>query len=280
MSKTSLRGIYKLYLWNCGSCDTSSRSRGAALHPGRRPRAHRPAGAVAADPPARGGGRARRSSTGPRAASTITDAGLHARRARAADPRRGRRRPRRSSRRSAGSRRGRVTRRRDAHDGAGRHLGRARDLPPAPPRGRAHRPRVLERGACRDAPSRRARPRVPVGDRADREPGLGLQQLVSEELVVVLPRDHPLAAADRAADGRAGRRAVHQLPRRGPAARAADGRRAACRFRRRRSCSSPTRATGSAGSSQRGMGVAILPRSDAEGPGADVAVATAHRARR
>ena len=52
--------------------------------------------------------------------------------------------------------------------------------------------------------------------------GLVLRQLVSEELVVVLPLRPPARRAAPAADGGAGRRAVRQLPGGRPAARAAD----------------------------------------------------------
>ena len=56
--------------------------------------------------------------------------------------------------------------------------------------------------------------------------GLALHQLVSEELVVLLPLEHRLsAAASQGPDGRAGRRAVHQLPHGRATARAAVRRR-------------------------------------------------------
>ena len=48
--------------------------------------------------------------------------------------------------------------------------------------------------------------------------GLGLHQLISEELVVLLPPDHPLEHPRPGADDRARRRAVHQLPCRRPVA--------------------------------------------------------------
>jgi DNA-binding transcriptional LysR family regulator len=103
--------------------------------------------------------------------------------------------------------------------------------------------------------------------------GLGLQQLVSEELVVVLPCEHPLAARRRVRMAelvgeqfisyREGARLRELL--------LAAGRHAGFvpevmlesnesgRIRRL---------------VERGMGVAILPRSDAQAPGAEVAVAT------
>ena len=77
--------------------------------------------------------------------------------------------------------------------------------------------------------------------------GLVLRQLVSEELVAVLPSDHRAGDATPAADGGARRRAVRQLPRGRPAARAADVRRPTRPGSSRRSSSSPTRASGSGG---------------------------------
>jgi LysR family transcriptional activator of glutamate synthase operon len=103
--------------------------------------------------------------------------------------------------------------------------------------------------------------------------GLGLHQLVSEELVAVLPRDHRLGGRRRVRMGelaqdefisyREGSRLRELL--------ASAGRRAGFE----------PRITLESNESQRirrlvarGLGVAILPRSDAVGPGADVAVAT------
>jgi LysR family transcriptional regulator, transcription activator of glutamate synthase operon len=102
--------------------------------------------------------------------------------------------------------------------------------------------------------------------------GLGLQQLVSEELVVVLPREHRLG----------GRRQVRM-------AELADEQfisfRTGARLRELlvsagREAGFHPRVTLESNESQRirrlvarGLGVAILPRSDAEGPGAQVSVA-------
>ena len=102
--------------------------------------------------------------------------------------------------------------------------------------------------------------------------GLGLQQLVSEELVVVLPRDHPLGsrtelrmaelADEQFISYREGARLRELLVAAGhhagfePSVMLESNE--SHRIRRL---------------VQRGMGVAILPRSDAEGPGADVSVA-------
>jgi DNA-binding transcriptional LysR family regulator len=103
--------------------------------------------------------------------------------------------------------------------------------------------------------------------------GLGLHQLVSEELVVLLPREHRLGArsdlrmAELAGEPfisfRTGARLRELL--------VAAGREAGFE----------PQVTLESNESQRvrrlvarGLGVAILPRSDAEGPGADVAVAT------
>ena len=61
--------------------------------------------------------------------------------------------------------------------------------------------------------------------------GLELHRLVSEELVAVLPTQHPLAARDGVAPERARRRSVHQLPDRIAAARAAGLRRRRRRLR-------------------------------------------------
>jgi LysR family transcriptional activator of glutamate synthase operon len=103
--------------------------------------------------------------------------------------------------------------------------------------------------------------------------GLGLHQLISEELVVLLPPSHALS----------GRREVRM-------AELADEQfisfRAGARLRELlfaagRQVGFEPRVTLESNESQRirrlvsrGLGVAILPRSDAEGPGADVAVAT------
>jgi LysR family transcriptional activator of glutamate synthase operon len=103
--------------------------------------------------------------------------------------------------------------------------------------------------------------------------GLGLHQLVSEELVVLLPPDHALAEkrqvrmADLAGEPfisfRAGARLRELL------------------FAAAREAEFEPRVTLESNESQRvrrlvsrGLGVAILPRSDAIGPGADVVVAT------
>jgi LysR family transcriptional regulator, transcription activator of glutamate synthase operon len=103
--------------------------------------------------------------------------------------------------------------------------------------------------------------------------GLGLHQLVSEELVVLLPPDHPLAGRSRVrmielADEqfisfRAGARLRELL------------------FAAGREAHFVPRVTLESNESHRirqlvgrGLGVAILPRSDAVGPGADVAVAS------
>ncbi len=103
--------------------------------------------------------------------------------------------------------------------------------------------------------------------------GLGLRQLVSEELVVVLPRQHPLGgrgrvrmaelSADEFVSYREGARLRELLV----SASAQAGFTPIVKLE--------------SNESQRirrlvaqGLGVAILPRSDAESPGADVAVAT------
>ena len=103
--------------------------------------------------------------------------------------------------------------------------------------------------------------------------GLGLHQLVSEELVAMLPPEHRLGAPPASPDGRAGRMRCSSASARARAC-------ASC-------CSAPVarpvraRVTLESNESQRirrlvsrGLGVAILPRSDAEGPGAEVAVVT------
>jgi LysR family transcriptional activator of glutamate synthase operon len=110
-----------------------------------------------------------------------------------------------------------------------------------------------------------------VTERVESE-GLGLHQLVSEELVVLLPPGHSLSRRDRVrmaelADEqfisfRAGARLRELL------------------FAAGRQAGFEPRVTLESNESQRirrlvarGLGVAILPRSDADGPGADVAVA-------
>jgi LysR family transcriptional activator of glutamate synthase operon len=102
--------------------------------------------------------------------------------------------------------------------------------------------------------------------------GLGLHQLVSEALVVLLPPQHPLS----------GRREVHMTD---LAAERFISFRAGARLRELlfaagRQAGFEPRVTLESNESQRirrlvsrGLGVAILPRSDGEGPGADVAVA-------
>jgi LysR family transcriptional activator of glutamate synthase operon len=102
--------------------------------------------------------------------------------------------------------------------------------------------------------------------------GLGLHQLVSEALVVLLPLDHPLSGRqqvrmadlvnERFISFRSGARLRELL------------------FAAGRQAGFEPRVTLESNESQRirrlvarGLGVAILPRSDAEGPGADVAVA-------
>ena len=102
--------------------------------------------------------------------------------------------------------------------------------------------------------------------------GLGLHQLISEELVVLLPPDHPLAGKSRVrmielADEqfisfREGARLRELL--------LAAGREAHFVPRVTLESNESHRIRQLVG---RGLGVAILPRSDADGPGADVAVA-------
>ena len=103
--------------------------------------------------------------------------------------------------------------------------------------------------------------------------GLGLHQLISEELVVLLPPAHPLRrrrqvrmielADEQFISFRTGARLRELL------------------FAAGREAGFVPRVTLESNESQRirrlvarGLGVAILPRSDAEGPGADVAVAS------
>jgi DNA-binding transcriptional LysR family regulator len=111
-----------------------------------------------------------------------------------------------------------------------------------------------------------------VTDRIERR-GLGLEQLISEELVVILPRDHPLAsrrrlrmselAGEQFISYREGARLRELLMSAGalagfePEVKLESNE--SQRIRRL---------------VERGMGVAILPRSDADGAGADVSVTT------
>jgi LysR family transcriptional regulator, transcription activator of glutamate synthase operon len=102
---------------------------------------------------------------------------------------------------------------------------------------------------------------------------LGLHQLVSEELVVILCREHPLAGRDRIPmaelkeeefiSWRAGARLRELL--------LAAGREAGFEPRVTLASNESHRIRRLVA---RGLGVAILPRSDAHSPGADVAVAT------
>src|ERR1700737_254794 len=103
--------------------------------------------------------------------------------------------------------------------------------------------------------------------------GLGLHQLVSEELVVVLPREHRLGkrrrvriaelADDEFISFREGSRLRELL--------VSAGRQAGFEPQVKLESNESQRIRRLV---QRGMGLAILPRSDAEGPGADVAVAS------
>lgn len=103
--------------------------------------------------------------------------------------------------------------------------------------------------------------------------GLGLEQLVSEELVAVLPPDHPLSKRQRVRMAelsddefiayREGARLRELL--------AAAGRAAGFEPRVKLESNESQRIRRLVA---RGLGVAILPRSDADGHGADVAVAT------
>jgi LysR family transcriptional activator of glutamate synthase operon len=102
--------------------------------------------------------------------------------------------------------------------------------------------------------------------------GLGLHQLVSEELVVLLPLEHPLA---RQRQVRMAELADEQFISFREGARLRELLVSAAR-----DSGFTPRVTLESNESQRvrrlvarGLGVAILPRSDAEGPGADVAVA-------
>jgi DNA-binding transcriptional LysR family regulator len=101
--------------------------------------------------------------------------------------------------------------------------------------------------------------------------GLGLHQLVSEELVVLLPAHHPLR---RRRQIRMAELAEEQFISFRPGARLRE-----LLFAAGRHAGFDPRVTLESNESQRvrrlvsrGLGVAILPRSDAEGPGADVAV--------
>jgi LysR family transcriptional regulator, transcription activator of glutamate synthase operon len=102
--------------------------------------------------------------------------------------------------------------------------------------------------------------------------GLGLYQLVSEELVVLLPREHALALRGRV---RMAELANEQFISFRQGARLRELLETAAR----QAGFEPRVAIESNESRRvrrlvaRGLGVAILPRSDAEGPGADVAVA-------
>jgi DNA-binding transcriptional LysR family regulator len=103
--------------------------------------------------------------------------------------------------------------------------------------------------------------------------GLGLHQLVSEELVVILARDHPLAkrkrvrmvdlANDEFISYRRGARLRELLE--------SAGRQVGYEPRVKLESNESLRIRRLVA---RGLGVAILPSSDAEAPGADVAVAT------
>jgi LysR family transcriptional activator of glutamate synthase operon len=102
--------------------------------------------------------------------------------------------------------------------------------------------------------------------------GLGLAQLVSEELVVILPRDHRLGERRRVKMAElAGEEFISYRP----GARLREllisaGHRAGFEPRVKLESNESGRIRRMV---ERGMGVAILPRSDAEGPGAEVAVA-------
>jgi LysR family transcriptional activator of glutamate synthase operon len=110
-----------------------------------------------------------------------------------------------------------------------------------------------------------------VTERVESE-GLGLHQLVSEELVVLLPPGHSLSGRDRV---RMAELADEQFISFRAWARLRE-----LLFAAGRQAGFEPRVTLESNESQRirrlvarGLGVAILPRSDAEGPGADVAVA-------
>jgi LysR family transcriptional regulator, transcription activator of glutamate synthase operon len=102
--------------------------------------------------------------------------------------------------------------------------------------------------------------------------GLGLHQLVSEELVVLLPLDHRLSGQKKV---RMAELAGEQFISFRPGARLRE-----LLFIAGHQAGFEPRVTLESNESQRirrlvarGLGVAILPRSDADGPGADVAVA-------
>src|SRR5690348_1823552 len=103
--------------------------------------------------------------------------------------------------------------------------------------------------------------------------GLGLQQLVSEELAVVVPPDHPLAPRRRV---RMAELATEQFISYREGARlrellVAAGRHAGFVPEVMLESNESSRIRRLV---ERGMGVAILPRSDAQAPGAEVAMAT------
>jgi LysR family transcriptional regulator, transcription activator of glutamate synthase operon len=103
--------------------------------------------------------------------------------------------------------------------------------------------------------------------------GLGLQQLVSEELVVLLATDHPLSRRRRV---RMAELAGEQFVSFRPGSRLREllfgaGREAGFEPHVTLESNEPQRIRRLV---SRGLGVAILPRSDAEVPGADVAVVT------
>ena len=140
------------------------------------------------------------------------------------------------------------------------------------PGDRAHRPRAVQRGARGDAARGRDRPRVPVGHRAHPE-----------------PRPDAAPARQRGARRRARRRSPARRRARGCACATSPTSRSSASARARGCASCSCRAAAGAGFEprialesnesrrirslvSRGLGVAILPRSDAEGPGAEVAV--------
>jgi len=103
--------------------------------------------------------------------------------------------------------------------------------------------------------------------------GLGLHRLVSEELVVLLPREHPLAER--------GQVRMAELSDQDFISFRQGARLRELLVSAARQAGFEPHVTVESNESQRvrrlvalGLGVAILPRSDAEGPGADVAVAT------
>ena len=184
-------------------------------------------------------------------------------------------RARRRAGRAAGARRGPgrpAVGRRAAHDGPGRPVAAARAVSRALSGDRAHRPRAVQRGARRDAARRRDRPRVPVGDRAH-----------------PAPRPDAAPARQRGARRRARASTIRSRRARGCGS-ATSRRRTSSRFREgARLRELLDRAAAGAGFEPRialesnesrrirslvshGLGVAILPRSDAERPGDEVAV--------